>query len=384
MSMVNKASVVIIGGGISGAAIAYNLAKKGVKDIVVLEKGYQGSGSTGRCGAGIRQQWGTEMNCLLGKLSCENFENAKEELQYHGDLEFKQGGYLMLASTEGELGQFKRNVALQNSLGINSHVLNLDEAKEVVPFLNTNGLTGATFHQKDGHLNPFTTLDAYVQASKRLGVNYLTYTEVTAIDTISDRIIGVKTNKGYIETDTVVNAAGPYARIVSQMAGVDVPTYSERHQILVTTPVNQMLNPMVMSFSKNIYTQQVPHGSILMGRSDPTEPRDLNNRSTWQFLDEMAKTVTELLPPLAKVRIVRAWAGQYHMTPDKQPILGGTPELKGYFMALGFSGHGFMFAPATGILLSEMILGEALTLDVRPLGLERFSRGELIIEPSVV
>lgn len=384
MSMVNKASVVIIGGGISGAAIAYNLAKKGVKDIVVLEKGYQGSGSTGRCGAGIRQQWGTEMNCLLGKLSCENFEKAKEELQYHGDLEFKQGGYLMLASTEGELGQFKRNVALQNSLGIDSHVLNLEEAKEVVPFLNTDGLTGATFHQKDGHLNPFTTLDAYVQASKRLGVNYLTYTEVTAIDTISDRIIGVKTTKGYIETDTVVNAAGPYARIVSEMAGVEVPTYSERHQILVTTPVNQMLNPMVMSFSKNIYTQQVPHGSILMGRSDPTEPRDLNNRSTWQFLDEMAKTVTELLPPLAKVRIVRAWAGQYHMTPDKQPILGGTPQLKGYFMALGFSGHGFMFAPATGILLSEMILGEALTLDVRPLGLERFSRGELIIEPSVV
>jgi len=384
MNMVNKAQVVIVGGGISGAAIAYNLAKKGVKEIVVLEKSYQGSGSTGRCGAGIRQQWGTEMNCLLGKLSCEYFENAKEELQYHGDLEFKQGGYLMLASTEPELEQFKRNVALQNSLGIKSRVLNLDEAKEIVPFLNTQELTGTTYYEKDGHLNPFTTLDAYVQACKRLGVHFHTYTEVLSIDVSGGRIKGVHTNRGTISTEIVVNASGPYGRIVAQMAGVEVPTYSERHQILVTTPANQMLTPMVMSFSKNIYAQQVPHGSIIMGRSDPNEPRDLNNRSSWQFLDEMARTSTSLLPPLSKVRVVRAWAGQYHMTPDKQPILGEANDVKGFFQAIGFSGHGFMFAPATGILLSEMILGEALTLDVRPLGLERFSRGELIIEPSVV
>lgn len=382
--MITTANVVIIGGGISGAAIAYELAKKGVKDIVVLEKGYQSSGSTGRCGAGIRQQWGTEMNCLLGKLSCEYFERAKEELQYHGDLEFKQGGYLMLASTDRELEQFKRNVALQNSLGIQSKVLNLEEAKEVVPFLNTEGLTGATFHQKDGHLNPFTTLDAYVQAAKRLGVHYHTYTEVTAIETSGGRICGVQTTKGHIATEVVVNASGPYGRIIAEMAGVEIPTYSERHQILVTTPVNPILDPMVMSFSKNIYTQQVPHGSIIMGRSDANEPRDLNNQSSWHFLDEMSKTVTELLPPLAKIRVVRAWAGQYHMTPDKQPIYGEAPMLKGFFQAVGFSGHGFMFAPATGILLSEMILGEPLTLDVRNMNMDRFSRGELIIEPSVV
>lgn len=382
--MIKQADVVIIGGGISGAAIAYNLAKKGVKDIVVLEMGYQGSGSTGRCGAGIRQQWGTEMNCLLGKLSCEYFENAKEELACHGDIEFKQGGYLMLASTEAELNQFRRNVALQNRLGIQSQVLTLDEAKEIVPFLNTDGLTGATFHQKDGHLNPFTTLDAFVQAAKRLGVHYHTYTEVTAIKVAGGRISGVSTHLGDIATEVVVNASGPYGRIVAEMAGVEIPTYSERHEILVTTPVNQILKPMVMSFSKNLYTQQVPHGSIIMGRSGEDEPRDLNNRSSWHFLDAMSKTVTDLLPPLAKVRVVRAWAGQYHMTPDKQPILGEAPELKGFYQAVGFSGHGFMFAPATGILLSEMILGEGLTLDVRNMNMDRFSRGELIIEPSVV
>lgn len=382
--MLSTANVVIIGGGISGAAIAYNLAKKGVKDIVVLEKGYQASGSTGRCGAGIRQQWGTEMNCRLAKLSCDAFETLQEDLAYHGDVEFKQGGYLMLASTDNELEQFRKNVALQNSLGIDSKVLSLQEAKEVVPYLNTEGLTGATFHQKDGHLNPFTTLDAYVQACKRLSVHFHTYTEMTSIDVQSGRVVGLQTNKGYISTEVVVNASGPYGRIVAEMAGIEIPTYSERHQILVTTPVNKMLDPMVMSFSKNIYTQQVPHGSLIMGRSCASEPRDLNNKSSWQFLDEMAKTATELLPPLAKIRVVRAWAGQYHMTPDKQPIYGEAPALKGFFQSVGFSGHGFMFAPATGILLSEMILGEPLTLDVRNMNMDRFSRGELIIEPSVV
>lgn len=382
--MKSTANVVIVGGGISGAAIAFNLAQKGVKDIVVLEKSYQGAGSTGRCGAGIRQQWGTQMNCLLGKLSCEYFENAKEVLDYHGDLEFKQGGYLMLASSEAEFVQFKKNVALQNSLGIESRVLSLDQAKEIVPYLNVEGLTGATFHQKDGHLNPFTTLDAFVQAGKRLGVHYLTHTEVIGIKTAGGAIKGVMTDKGDIETEVVVNAAGGYGRLVAEMAGVQIPTYSERHQILVTTPVNPMLDPMVMSFSKNIYAQQVPHGSIIMGRSDASEPRDLNNGSSWQFLESMSKTVTDLMPPMAKIRVVRAWAGQYHMTPDKQPILGEAPQLKGFFQAVGFSGHGFMFAPATGILLSEMILGERLTLDVRGMNMDRFSRGELIIEPSVV
>ncbi len=138
--MLKKADIVIIGGGISGCAIAYNLAKKGVKNVVVLDKAYQASGATGRCGAGIRQQWGTEMNCKLAKLSNDYFENAKEELEYEGNIEFKQGGYLMLASTNKEVEQFKKNVALQNSLGIESKLINLDEAKEIVPFLNTRNL----------------------------------------------------------------------------------------------------------------------------------------------------------------------------------------------------------------------------------------------------
>lgn len=382
--MKTTAEVVIIGGGISGAATAYYLAKKGVKDVVLIEKEYISSGATGRCGAGIRQQWGTEMNCIISKHSCEMFEQAQEELEYEHDIEFKQGGYLLLASTEKEEDQFKKNIKLQNSLGIDSKLLTLDEAKEIVPFLNTDDLVCCAFHQKDGHLNPFHATQAYVNAAKRLGAEVHTYTEVTDIIVEKGKIAGVKTNKGDISTNVVVNAAGGWAQKIGQMAGVDLPLYSERHQILVSEPIDEILKPMVMSFSLNLYCQQVPHGGIIMGRGDENEPKDLRVTSSWQFLDEMAKTVTRILPPLKNIRVLRQWAGLYNMSPDRQPIYGPVDEVEGFYVAAGFSGHGFMFGPSTGVIMSEYILGEEMSLPVNALTLKRFEQGKLIFEPSVV
>lgn len=385
MTVLNKtADVLIIGGGISGCAIAYNLAKKGVKNIVVLEKNYLASGATGRCGAGIRQQWGTEMNCKIAMESIKFFETANEELEYDGDIEFKQDGYLIVASTPKEDEQFQKNVALQRSLGMEVDYLTPQEAKKIVPYLNTEKLTSATFCPKDGHLNPFLTTDAYAKAATRLGVEIYTYTTVTGIKTKDGKVIGVMTDKGDIATNIVVNAAGGYSKQIGEMAGVNIPVYSERHQILVTEPVEPMLGPMVMSFSLNIYCQQTPHGSIIMGRGDSNEPKDLRITSSWQFLDEMAKTVTDLLPPIGKLRVIRQWAGLYNMTPDRQPIYGAVKGLEGFYLALGYSGHGFMFGPMTGLLMSELILGEELTIDISKLSIDRFAKNELVFEPSVV
>jgi sarcosine oxidase subunit beta len=176
-----KANYVIIGAGISGCSIAYNLAVKGVKDIIVLDKSYLTSGSTGRCGAGIRQQWGTKMNCLLAKASIEFFESAKETLEYEGDIEFKQEGYLLVSSSEEEDEEFRKNVELQQSLGIPSRKITKEEAKEIVPHLNTDVINGAAFCKTDGHLNPFKMTDAYYQAAKRLGVKFYFYEEVKDI-----------------------------------------------------------------------------------------------------------------------------------------------------------------------------------------------------------
>ena len=382
--MNNTASVVIIGGGISGCSIAYNLAKKGVKDIIVIEKKYLSSGSTGRCGAGIRMQWGTEMNCRLAKFSTEFYETANEVLEYDGDIEFKQGGYLIVASTEKEDEQFKKNIILQNSLGIPSVYLTPKEAKEIIPYMDETKIISATFCQKDGHLNPFHTTQAYADAAVRLGVKFMKYTDVVGIKVENSKVVGVQTDKGFISTPVVVNAAGGYSKEIGDMAGVDIPVYAERHQILVTEPVNPLQGPMFMGFALNIYCQQTPHGSFIMGRGDANEPRDLRITSSWHFLEEMAKDCCTLLPILKDLRVVRQWAGLYCMSPDRQPIYGKANNVEGFYMATGYSGHGFMFGPVTGVVIAETILGEKHSLPIDKLGLDRFEKGELLFEPSVV
>ncbi len=382
--MNKKAEIVIIGGGISGVAIAYNLAKKGMKNIVVIEKRFIASGATGSCGAGIRQQWGTKLNCQIAKMSCDFFETANETLDYDGDIEFDQGGYLLLSTSEKEKEQFNRNIKLQNSLGINSKELTLEQAKEIVPILNTDDFVSAAFYEKDGHLNPFHTTLAFANAAEKLGVEIMKYTEVTDIIVNNNSIEGVVTDKGIIETSKVVNAAGGHSQHIAAMAGVDIPVFSERHQILVTEPVDPILNTMIMSFTGNFYCQQVPHGGILMGRGDASEPRDGNINASWHFLDEMSSCITNVLPALKNAMVIRQWAGLYNLTPDRQPILGEVNEVKGLYLAVGFSGHGFMFGPATGILMSELIMGEETSIDISALNLYRFEKGELVFEPSVV
>src|SRR5690554_5565810 len=385
MVQMMKANYVIIGAGISGCSIAYELAKKGIKDIIVFDKSYLTSGATGRCGAGVRQQWGTKLNCELAKASIEFFETAKEELEYDGDIEFKQDGYLIVACTEEEDKQFTKNVELQNSLGIPSVKLTKEEAKKIVPHLDINKIISATFCNTNGHLNPFTTTKAYYLAAKRLGVKFYFREEVKDIIVDKGKIKRVITNKSVVETNNVINAAGGYAREIGLLAGIDIPVYSEKHEILVTEPIEEMQGPMVMSFSKNIYCQQVPHGSFIMGRSDPYIEKNHSITSSWQFLDEMAKTVCDLLPPIGELRVVRQWAGLYNMSLDRQPIISKLDELEGFYLACGFSGHGFMFGPMTGKLISEIVLGEEPSFDITELSLNRFKeKREFKIEKSVV
>ena len=381
--MIKKADIVIIGGGIQGCSIAYNLAKKGAKNIVILEKSTCASGSSGRCGAGIRQQFGTKMNCILARESMRAFETLSEELDYN--IELNQAGYLMLAYTEKEMNQFRKNVLLEQCLEINVSIMTPSEAKEIVPYLNLDGIIGGTFCATDGNVNPLYTTFAYLEAAQRLGVKYYPFTEVTEIETENGHILSVITNKGKILTSTVVNAAGGYSGTIGKMVGVDIPVYSQRHQILITERVDHLWKPMLMSFSENYYFQQLPDGGILGGYGDPeNEVKGGNINSTWQFAQTMAKKMVKLVPILKEIRMVRQWAGLYNMSPDAQPILGEHPKVKDFYMSLGFSGHGFMLAPVTGKLIAELILDGETSLSIDKLDIGRFERGELIHEPSVV
>ena len=372
-----NAELVIIGGGITGASIAYNLAKKGMKNIVVFDDNYMTGGATGRCGAGIRQQWGTLLNCTLAKMSIDFFEQAQEELQYHRDVEFKQEGYLVVSTTIKEDIQSEKNVKLQQSVGIPVRKLTPLEAQKIVPHLNIDEVVSATFCNTDGHLNPFLMTDAYYHAAKKLGVKFYYQEEVLEIVRNNKKIEKVITKKYEVNTSKVVNAAGGYSKEVGDMAGIDIPVYSENHEILVTEPIEKIQGPMVISFSKNIYCQQVPHGAFIMGRSNPYAEANHDIGSTHEFLDEMAKTAVNLLPILGELRVTRQWGGSYNLSPDRQPIISDTKELDGYYMACGFSGHGFMFAPVTGLLLSEIILKEPLTIDIKALHLDRFKNKDV-------
>jgi sarcosine oxidase subunit beta len=367
----NKANIVIIGAGISGLSIAYNLALKGMKDIVVLDKSHFLAGATARCGAGVRQQWATELNCILARKSIEFFSHANETLNYHRDIEFKQGGYLILSTSKEEDEQFAKNVKMQNSLGIPSRHLTKEQALEIVPHLNPDSFTTATFCHTDGHVNPFLMSEAYYLAAQKLGVHFYFFNEVKEIVMEKGLIQKVITDKMEWETHRVVNASGGYAKEIGEMVGLDIPVFSENHEILVTERATQMLEPMVMSFSKNIYCQQVPHGSILMGRNNPNALHNHDVSSSWQFLDEMAKTVNHILPEVAKQRVIRTWGGSYNISPDFQPIISDS-SVENFYIACGYSGHGFMFAPITGELISEIVLGQPLEDYAKALHIDRF------------
>ncbi len=374
--------VAIIGGGVIGASIAYELAKLGVTDVVVFEKSYISSGSTGRCGAGVRQQWGLKFNALLAKKSVEIFEGLSDELEM--DIEFRQGGYLVLAHHEKQVQQFEKNIKLQNSLDIPSRFVSKSEAKEICPPINTDSFVAATYCPTDGHANPFLTNFAYIRAAERLGIEVRKYTTVADVLVEDSAVRGVVLADGEkIPAKVVVNAAGPWSKEVAAMAGVDIPTFSERHQILITEPLEKMFDTMVISFQIGIYLQQGPHGSFVMGIGEKEEPSH-ETRSSWQFLEFITHELVNILPIMKNVRVVRQWAGSYNRTPDAAPILGEHPDVKGFYQAVGFSGHGFMIGPMTGRVVAQQIADVEPDIDVSSLSIERFEKGELIREPSVV
>ncbi|GBF32400.1 SoxB-like sarcosine oxidase subunit beta [Desulfocucumis palustris] len=384
--MSKKADVVVIGGGVHGCSIAYHLAKKGYKKIVLLEKSYLASSGTGRSAAGIRHQFGTEINIRLSATSVKMMENLAQELDYPRGIDLMQGGYMMLAYTESQLEQFKTNAALQNSLmNAGTRILTVDEILKIVPTLNTEGVVGASFNEKDGHVDPFHVTQAYADAAARLGVEIMTRTEAVDIRVAGGRVTGVVINSGeVIETPVVVNAAGPYGALIGKMVGLDIPLYPERHQILVTEPLEMFLPCMVISFTHGTYFKQTPHGSLLLGVGDPEhEVKDFNEESTWQFLEDVARKITYHMPVLKKVRVVRQWAGLYDMTPDSQAILGKT-GVEGFYLDVGWSGHGLQLGPVVGKIMAQVISGEEPDIDISVMNLERFKTGALIPEPACV
>ena len=381
--MRSGAEVVIVGGGVVGTSIAYHLASRAVPDVVVLEKDFLAAGATGRCGGGIRQQWSTRTNVLLARHSVAEFENFKHVMGQ--DIQYRQGGYLLTAFNEKMLAELKKNVVLQNSLGVNTRMVTPQEVRKISPILNVSDLVGGSFGPRDGVANPFLVVKGYADRARRLGVEICTRTTALALEHDGSRVRRVVTERGSIETRWVVNAAGPWAARVGRMAAAELPVEPCRHQILVTEPVELIHPCMVIDLFHNIYFSQAQEGAFIAGQSDRDEPPGYNVKNSSHFAVELSRKLIYHAPVLRNVKVVRQWAGLYEVTPDSQPILGKIEPFENFLCAAGFSGHGFMLAPAAARIISDLICrGSTELADLRELGLARFFDGKTTKEKNVV
>jgi len=368
------ANVVIIGGGVHGLSTAYHLAKRGLKDVLLLEKEPQlASGSTGLSAGGIRQQFSTEVNVRMSRYSAQRIKHFEKEME--ADPGFCQVGYLFLLSTKAEVALFQESVALQNRLDVGTEWLSPDKVKARWPFFNVKDILAASYNATDGYGDPYGVAMGYAQQARRLGARILTQTKATGIDVAGGRVRGVRTTKGDIATEIVVNTAGPYLHRVGQMAGIDLPAQPYRRQVFATAPFPQLPHnaPMTIDFHYNWYFR--PEGpGIITGMSKLDQPPGFDLTVDQEWMLHVIEHGIHRVPVLEKARIMRSWAGLYTITPDNQPIMGTLPGLEGFVCAGGFSGHGFMLAPASGLTLAEIILdGAPQTFDISEFNITRFA-----------
>ncbi|MCF6138417.1 NAD(P)/FAD-dependent oxidoreductase [Pseudalkalibacillus berkeleyi] len=378
-----KADVIIIGAGIIGCSIAYHLAKGGLQDVIVIDKGGVASGVTGICPGGVRQQWGTRINCDMAKASVGFFKNINEMLEPEYEIKFREVGYLYTFHSEEALKKYEVQRNLQINCGIPTQMLTAKEARGIIPGLNTESVFGASFCPTDGFVDDaYHVTNSFAHAAKRQGVRFIN-DQVTSIDYQGDRITGVQTQKrGRIVCDQLVNAAGLGAKEIASLVGVELPIVEETRRILYTNRLEErVLEPLLVSFERGFAAKQLTDGTICLSYlgSDQHYPYD-----TYSYLLRAAEVGIELFPKLANLEFRSHVDGRYDATPDHQAILGDVDGLLGYFQAVGMSGHGFMMAPAIGKGMAELILGHESTIDISPLHFRRFEKNELIIEPSVV
>lgn len=384
MDIPKTADILIIGGGVMGASAAYHLAKRGVKDILLLEKeSHFGTGATGRCAGGVRYQFSTEINVTLSIHSLPMIENFKEEIGQ--DPGYHKYGYLLVATNENEVKEFRLNVAMQNRLGVQTELLSGDEVRRRLPLMRFDDALAGTFHHKDGTADPNSIVMGYINASQKMGVRALTGVEVIGVTVSGGEVRSVKTNLGEIEARVVLNAAGPWSGLIAAMAGINVPLIPLRRQMFTTNPLKEVPEnfPFVIDFAKSLYFHREGEG-LLVGMSNPDEKPGYDQSVDENFELVNLEAAIGRMPLLEKASRASHWAGLYEMTPDAHPIYGAT-DVKGFFLCTGFSGHGFMHGPISGKLLSEYILdGKYSSVDVSMLDLKRFEEGRLIKEYNVV
>jgi sarcosine oxidase subunit beta len=383
----STAQVVIIGAGIMGASIGCHLAARGCTDVLMLEQAEtEIAGSTARSAAGVRHQFSSEVNVRLSLYGIERLKHFTEEIGGHAEL--RQVGYLFLIDDIATWQEYQRSAAMQRGLGARVELLTPEEAARFIPQMRTEGLVGATFGPDDGYCDPYGVALGYLSRARDLGVRLLRATPAIGIEVQSERAIAVATPDGRISCEVVVNAAGSWAGEVAALAGLDVQVRPYRRCVYMTEPFGLIRGPipLTIDIGSGFYMRK-EQASVLFGMSNLAEPPSHNIQVDWEWLDTVLEAGLGRFPILERAGLAQnlCWAGSYEVTPDHMPILGRHPDLPNYVDASGFSGHGIMHAPATGMLIAEEILdGRAHTIDIDELRITRFAAKQLNHERNIV
>ena len=387
MTHPNHARIVIIGAGIMGASIAYHLTERGCDDIVILEQQEtEVAGSTARAVAGVRHQFSTEVNIRLSQYGIERLRHFEQEVG--ADPGLRQVGYLFLIDNADDWATYRQSVALQQRLGVPVELLTPAEAARFVPDTNTAGLLGATYCAADGYCDPHSVAMAYLARARERGAQLRRATAATGMRVEHGQVVAVETPYGPIGCEYVVNAAGSWAGVVGRLAGLDIPVQPFRRCVYVTEPFRAITGdiPLTIDVGSGFYMRKEQQ-SVIFGMSNPDEPPGYNLQVDWDWLDSVLAAGFARFPILERAGLAekQCWAGAYEITPDHHPILGRHPQLPNYVDASGFSGHGIMHGPATGLLIAEEILdGRAHTIDIDELRIERFLTGRAGHEHNII
>ena len=349
---------IIIGAGSVGLPTAFFLAQAGFKPLVIDQFASPGQGSNKAAIGGIRATHSAPSKINLCQKSIEVFSTWQET--YGDNIEWYPGGYSFVAYREQEERALKDLLKVQQTFGLNIRWLERDDLLEVIPDLKREGLMGGTFSPQDGSASPLLSAHAFYTQARARGVEFHWRERVTGIIRRRGRVVGVRTDQGGYATGTVINAAGPWARGVAQMAGLDVPVVPDSHEAGITEPVAHFLGPMVVDVrpadgSKNYYFYQHRPGAIVFCITPEPPIVGTDRRETSVFLPMIARRMVDLMPKLANVKVRRTWRGLYPMTPDGSPIVGRVREAEGYIYAVGMCGQGYMLGPGVGALLTHLV-----------------------------
>jgi sarcosine oxidase subunit beta len=367
--------VVIIGAGVHGLAIAYYLGKRGITNVAVLDRGYLGGGASGRNTAIIRSNYRTPQGVAFYDESVKLYEELALELDYN--VMFAQQGHLTLAHTDRGITTLRERAETNKLLGVDSRLIGPAEIAELVPGLDLSDrphqpILAGLYHPPGGIIRHDAVVWGYARGCDRQGIEIHPHTEVTAIRRENGRVTGVVTSRGEVATRTVVNATAGWCSAVAHLAGVELPIVTHPLQALVTERLKPWLHCVIVSATLHVYVNQTDRGEVVIGEEiDPYSSYSM--RSTLRFLENAAAHTLELFPCLARVKVLRQWAGICDMPPDFAPIIGPVEGVEGFILDVGWGTYGFKAGPAAGYRVAELIATGQVPEVIRPFALSRFA-----------